>query len=278
MRKILFFVAAMASLTLASCGGGEDADTADSTEVEATPEPKEVSVTTISEVEGTLGELVTISEGTYNVNFTPDKYIKDNFDGLVAIPMTVKQLEELTDGKFINDETFELIFLDENGFALPLKKKFEMQDEASFINALRANGDTKITVDFGGSWIEKSDVDAIISKAKAVKLSLSGRVDEYGGLSVQPSADSETNNRLFSSDDPDEMYSEYVDVAMELEGLETDKENGDDVDMDRVKELFAKADKMKPEIQKIKGKLNSGNQGALSSVNDMISRCKRTLK
>lgn len=279
MKKVMFFSAAAAAIMLTACGGSKDGGSTESTE---STENKEVAVTAISEAEGTLGAFVTLTDGTYTIAFTPDKYVNGKYNAEVSIPMTIKQLEGFGDGMIMYAPSYDLVLVDSNG--APLSQKLSMDDVNAFNNALKSAGDTKVTINFQKSWLEDTDVDAIVSKAKSVKLSVSGEPREMGGgntvASLDESADvsARTSNSLFSTDDPDDMYGEYVDVAMELENLETAKEEGEDIDMDKVKELFAKADKMKPEIQKIKGKLNYGNQGALSTVNDMIARCKRTLK
>lgn len=275
----MFFSAAAAAIMLTACGGSKDGGSTESTE---STENKEVAVTAISEAEGTLGAFVTLTDGTYTIAFTPDKYVNGKYNAEVSIPMTIKQLEGFGDGMIMYAPSYDLVLVDSNG--APLSQKLSMDDVNAFNNALKSAGDTKVTINFQKSWMEDTDVDAVVSKAKSVKLSVSGEPREMGGgntvASLDESADvsASTSNSLFSTDDPDDMYGEYVDVAMELENLETAKEEGEDIDMDKVKELFAKADKMKPEIQKIKGKLNYGNQGALSTVNDMIARCKRTLK
>lgn len=275
----MFFSAAAAAIMLTACGGSKDGGSTESTE---STENKEVAVTAISEAEGTLGAFVTLTDGTYTIAFTPDKYVNGKYNAEVSIPMTIKQLEGFGDGMIMYAPSYDLVLVDSNG--APLSQKLSMDDVNAFNNALKSAGDTKVTINFKMSWMEDTDVDAIVSKAKSVKLSVSGEPREMGGrnagASLDESADvsASTSNSLFSSDDPEEMYDEYVDVYSALEDLETAKEEGEDVDMDLAKSLVEKAEKMKPEIQKVKGQLNSGNQGAFTDVvNPGIARCKRNL-
>lgn len=213
MKKFIFFIAALATMSLASCGGGNEGENADSTNVEeAALEPKEVAVTTVSEAEGTFGELVTLSDGTFTVNFTPEEYIKGKYSGNVSIPMTVKQLEELTADKFVGNDQYKLIFLDANGS--PLSETFSLSDVSAFENALKAAGDTKVTVKFTGSYIEAPEVENIVSKAKSAKLSVSGELRERASSS----------NDLSSAEAAVEGDAEAEDLLSKLQSASSEAE------------------------------------------------------